>query len=128
MKKSELEAMSDFEINCEVAILINPDLAYADESQVTEEEDSTVNFRLCDVLGNELDAGTYNYCNNPSEAWPIIDKNRIDIKFYSSLDMACAKGFINKGMSICQSFKSENENPLKAAMIVFILMKQDKED
>lgn len=58
-------------------------------------------------------------CNNPADAWPIIEGNRISIR-------NCYEG----------DWKAENEwgesrfhvscNPLRAAMIVFLMMQDAK--
>ena len=58
------------------------------------------------------------YCNNPSDAWPIILENKISIiapengiKGWEALSLDCL---------------SEHEvNPLRAAMIVFLMMKDE---
>lgn len=66
---------------------------------------------------------TEDYCNNPSDAWPIITENHISIE----LDEGClAEAYI------LESYASGNkadriscidQNPLRAACICFLKMK-----
>ena len=57
----------------------------------------------------------YDYCNNPSEAWPIIKKYRIGLA--PSVDVWHA-------YSPEEDFVCTLANPLRAAMIVFLMMKE----
>ncbi len=58
------------------------------------------------------------YCNNPSDAWPIIVDNEIDIYFNSSSGHGAYKHISNqRGIDVA------NKNPLRAAMICFLKMK-----
>lgn len=58
------------------------------------------------------------YCNNPADAWPIIVENRIRINpiLYTKW---MAEDYL-EDVSSC------DENPLRAAMIVFLMMQDDK--
>lgn len=58
------------------------------------------------------------YCNNVSDAWKVIVENRIFIGPIFVSDW-CAT-------SECDSYRSINKNPLRAAMIVFIMMKESE--
>lgn len=63
-----------------------------------------------------------NYCNNPSDAWPIIVENNIAVVPYRhTLPCAWPTAF---GMT--SKFTTEDKNPLRAAMIVFLMMKDAK--
>lgn len=56
------------------------------------------------------------YCNNPADAWPIIVENGIGIRKQSnSLWCVSRQG----GM-----YPQYNENPLRAAMMVFLRMQE----
>lgn len=62
-----------------------------------------------------------NYCNNPSDAWPIIVENKIDLEF--EYDGSCfARGFCFKSLKTIGANKEKN--PLRAAMIVYLMMKE----
>lgn len=67
------------------------------------------------------------YCNNPADAWPIIESNGITI----INDKNCfpratndAYEFINEQYDDC--IHALDRNPLRAAMIVFLMMQDDK--
>jgi len=55
------------------------------------------------------------FCNNPSDAWPIIVKNRISIIAHRGSFSAYNFG---------QTILYKSDNPLRAAMIVFLKMKE----
>lgn len=62
------------------------------------------------------------YCNNPSDAWPIILANKINIRFG-------AEGFRHEAQFIQygrESVEAYHENPLRAAMVVFLMMQEGK--
>ena len=63
------------------------------------------------------------YCNNPSDAWPIILENRIRISPNPTTEIWTAENdiilgsFENGGLNFV-----EHKNPLRAAMIVYLMM------
>lgn len=99
--------------------------------------DAQINMMVCKALGLELSSyariimqdnatillsdnkALVDYCNNPADAWPIIESNRISVRNRYEGD-----------------WKAENEwgesrfhvacNPLRAAMIVFLMMQDAK--
>ncbi|CAJ1307496.1 hypothetical protein JRT83AECX_JRT83AEC_04904 [Escherichia coli] len=107
--------LSDFEINKRVfkAIVGAIPLGYphnADGRSVGNE--SNGNYRW------------YDYCNNPEDAWPIITENKISIMF-DSTDMRYEGEYHEwcDAISSCQKFGIQHQsNPLRAAMIVFLMM------
>lgn len=95
------EEMSDFEINCRV---------HAEVMQIS----GLNSFKAKD------------YCNNPADAWPIIVEHEIDVIQNNGKDCPLATNsavmmFRGDDVFICQ-----NENPLRAAMVVFLKMNEDK--
>lgn len=118
MNYSEL---SDFEINSAVtAIVCN--------CQKWEFDCENGIFYHCGIDGNGYyEQKTIDFCNNPVNAWPIILENKIDIRFEA--------GFMNKWES--QHVKhlddydvdiigcNYDKNPLRAAMITFLMMNED---
>lgn len=67
--------------------------------------------------------GVHDYCNNPADAWPIIVENKIGLTPPMHDEnweaMTFDKfGYVNKN--------EYNANPLRAAMIVFLLIKEKK--
>lgn len=66
------------------------------------------------------------YCNNPADAWPIIVANNIDIIQDNGQGCALAT---NSAIQMFQGDDvhiSQDENPLRAAMIVFLMMQESK--
>ncbi|EOU4995180.1 phage protein NinX family protein [Morganella morganii] len=57
-------------------------------------------------------------CNNPADAYPIIFENKININFRESI-----KTGVMAELSGWSGVYSINENPLRAAMEVFLMMK-----
>lgn len=67
----------------------------------------------------ELANGVVDYCNNPADAWPIIEEKFISIE-------ACyEKETWRANFAGCYSH--ECRNPLRAAMVVFLMMMKDGE-
>ena len=93
----DYSAMSDFEINKEVALKLG-----VEWSAVTD--------------GNRLVYHTNDFCNNPADAWPIILKHKINIDHRESIKAgAMAK------ISGCNEVYAVNDNPLRAAMEVYLM-------
>ncbi|EMX0767967.1 phage protein NinX family protein [Citrobacter freundii] len=60
------------------------------------------------------------YCNNPADAWPILLENHIAVVPYRhTLPQAWPTAF---GMA--SKFMTEHANPLRAGMIVFLMMQE----
>lgn len=103
--------MSDFEINKAVALGLGVEVLEWNGKIFGGIERSIDN--VTSVIG------VIDYCNNPSDAWPIIDSERIGV--YPSegpefMPWIAAKNAISV----------TDKNPLRAAMIVYLMMK-DKE-
>lgn len=63
------------------------------------------------------------YCNNPADAWPIITENKISIYAMSETD---ARGRWGAEAFYPSEAYHFNDNPLRAAMIVFLMMKESE--
>lgn len=110
--------MSDFDINCKVALIVGATF---------NDDGAPVRFVECDAGAyadfNEIE---FDPCNNPADAWPIIDENNITIiNDHPSVRLAVnnVSGYYNGFSGIIASF---DEKPLRAAMIVFLKMNEDK--
>ncbi|HEJ9030308.1 TPA: DUF2591 family protein [Serratia marcescens] len=84
--------------------------------------DLDINVLVGEIQGfaNKIAAlnGMRDYCNNPADAWPIIAENKINIDFRDSLKAGpMAKLCRDNGIY------AVDKNPLRAAMIVFLMMK-----
>lgn len=64
-------------------------------------------------------------CNNPADAWPILLENNISLVKWQHDDVWAA--WSGAGMAYgeveCEHIEHD-ENPLRAAMIVFLMMKE----
>lgn len=99
--------MSDFEINKAVATALGMDVSGA-----TEENNMMYDY-VRDV------------CNNPSDAWPIMkesligvtpDEDGVTMHFYGDWT----------AMAHCKNLQFTDKNPLRAAMIVYLMMKDEE--
>ena len=66
---------------------------------------------------NELTLDDFDPCNNPSDAWPIILENKITIE-----PIVC---FGDLWQANIKHHKELCENPLRAAMIVYLMMNEE---
>ncbi|ASV55608.1 hypothetical protein LJPFL01_2245 [Lelliottia jeotgali] len=101
--------MSDQEINMAVAEILFPD------RPVIESKSRPPS--AC-ITGN-LPSKWVDYCNNPSDAWPIIAENHIGIAPYPNEAYAWSS---RHGMA--SDLSEEDKNPLRAAMTVFLMMQE----
>lgn len=108
--------MSDFEINCEVLAVTEPDVAHM---QLSADQKS---FYHCGYDGNAFHEITIpDYCNSWADAGPVIEQYGIGIM---PLKRDLPKAWdISAGL--LSNTDCKHENILRAAMIVF-LMKQEK--
>lgn len=99
--------LSDFEINKKVAEHLKLNTIAYERTEI--------------VLFDDMDATPFDPCNNPSDAMPIIIENLISLMADMSDDGGstwwCASDISN---GITSRYKS---NPLRAAMEVFLMMK-----
>ncbi len=108
------EDMSDFEINKLVAGIVTDGdvIDYCDMFKGPTDDCVQVIYKI-GIHGEH-----YDYCNNPSDAWPIIVENKINIEWRNSMRLhPLAKG---TGGNSCHW---SDKNPLRAAMICFLKMK-----
>ncbi|EAB9226873.1 DUF2591 domain-containing protein [Salmonella enterica subsp. enterica serovar Minnesota] len=67
------------------------------------------------------------YCTSPDDAWPLVTKNKISLVWIEDTSAWCASSGGNAeseywGWDECPDFYYEHANPLRAAMIVFLMM------
>ncbi|MCH4688488.1 phage protein NinX family protein [Escherichia coli] len=112
--------LSDFEINKRVAEVI-----YKDRNglfvarNLPSKEGVTI---VAEVNSEDICIAAADYCNNPADAWPIITENNISI-ILDNPSMPCATDnardlFDDAGPNVGVAY----DNPLRAAMIVFLMM------
>ena len=110
------EEMSDFKINLKVANLVRDEWI-----NVSRKEGSETCLHIIDSNGaiGHTKHSYVDYCNNPNDAFPIIVENKIDIKHYIG-GCECA---IVDDKTVEDLFLTSHKNPLRAAMICFLKMK-----
>ncbi|HBD1054436.1 phage protein NinX family protein [Escherichia coli] len=111
--------LSDFEINKRVAEVI-----YKDRNglfvarNLPSKEGVTI---VAEVNSEDICIAAADYCNNPADAWPIIVENRIGI--IPAPENGLWKAAHRKvGGDSTPYHMTQDENPLRAAMIVFLMM------
>ena len=116
--------MSDFEINKWIAIELAPN-GYIGINESTRSDSEVV---ITTENGEGCTKNSYvDYCNNPSDAWPIIFQNDI------MLNPSCAdslwkaeQGLRVKPSGFYSVATAYDTNPLRAAMIVYLMMKDEE--
>ncbi|EPO4108678.1 phage protein NinX family protein [Enterobacter cloacae] len=70
---------------------------------------------------------TFDPCNKAADAWPIIKENNITLILQDGI-LPCAISGVNTGICFEIEFEhmSQGENPLRQAMIVFLMMQDTK--
>ncbi|HBQ5946563.1 TPA: DUF2591 family protein [Klebsiella pneumoniae] len=112
--------LSDFEINKLVASAIGLEV-----KGYPQYDGSAVWYVVKNDSGNDFfDYIDYSdFCNNPADAWPIITANKISIYAMSEKD--------DRGRWGAEAFYPNesyhfNDNPLRAAMIIFLMMQDSR--
>lgn len=75
------------------------------------------------ITSNRKHWKLYDPCNNPADTWPIITDNKISIYAMSEAD---ARGKWGAEAFYPNEAYHFNDNPLRAAMIVFLMMQDAK--
>jgi hypothetical protein len=118
------EEMSDFEINKRVALIVYSDLKI--ESIIQREHKlKSINRQALIKYSDSCVRERFDPCNDPSDAWPIIVENRISIENdWNRIEIWMARIYRcnHQGFPVYDNH-SESENPLRAAMICFLKMK-----
>ena len=100
------EEMSDLQINLLVAKAVG--VAAIENSGVVFGEVKHEGSNVISVIG------VVDYCNNPSDAMPILIEMKIGFKWVNG---SCTASSALRGYH-----ESTSDNPLRAAMIVFLMM------
>ncbi|MEB6655071.1 DUF2591 domain-containing protein [Klebsiella aerogenes] len=111
--------LSDKEINKQVAFALGckevmPDI-FMDDSRRYEFDKPKKR------SGNQF---YFDPCNNPADAWPIIHQNLIALKPVA-MYVGGHRWFATK-VDADVEIKSANDNPLRAAMEIFLMMQEAK--
>lgn len=108
--------LSDFEINSAVAKSLG--------LSVSTSHSSIAPWVYC---GHDEDGGygwgERDYCNNPADAWPIIADKKICLAFDVFSEPRDGGGCVASPAYGWETERVRHDNPLRAAMIVFLMMK-----
>lgn len=132
----DYENMSDFEINKRVAEAYGFLIQEIDDSNSLGMTSDFHEKYPSVVWVAHLDCSTgrqcepwwqFDPCNNPSDAWPIITSNAIDIEFaVDSLGgIGQAHVYVEGDIDLECNF-NDNSKALRAAMIVYLMMQEAK--
>ena len=112
---TDYSKMSDIEINNAVAKSIGGEINFDEYGVPYRLEECSMSA----YSGRDFDEVEFDPCNNPADAWQIINESKINIDFRESLKAGpMAKLSGNNGLY------SVDKNPLRAAMIVFLMMRE----
>ena len=109
------EDMSDFEVNKLVSSMVE----FGDLIVTVNDSNETVYLCEKDGLLSILPVGHFNPCNNPSDAWPIMNDSRIEIK--RDTCQAHVSSYFNPEFAV--HCRNDEKATLRAAMICFLKMK-----
>ncbi len=117
------EEMSDFEINLMVACTIDG-VSVSDEGRPNYAIDcflpSGDNSSAVKWAPSGDDEWAYfNPCNNPSDAWPTMDEYKIGLAFVN--------GEWRASSVIAGYHEFSDNNPFRSAMIVYLMMQEEKQ-
>ena len=115
--------MSDFEINKAVLFLSGVEYEDCDYNPFPED---------CTSFSYGDGANWYEFdpCNNPSDAWPIIQQYRISLYLDDGLSFAFNGENVNQYGGDVESYDYDysDSNILRATMIVFLMMKEKEQE
>lgn len=132
---TDYSKMSDFEINAAVFETLHG--GTPDHKEGAGGEMVLISYEG-DVVGGdavevEVERGVFNPCNNPSDAWQIIIDNKISIVTLDNKWLAAPTETVIDGVTgdseVCFYASSDavfDVNPLRAAMVVFLMMQESK--
>ncbi|BBU96552.1 phage protein NinX family protein [Providencia rettgeri] len=113
--------LSDFEINCHILETFEPNIIHM---SLSRDEKS---FFHCGHDGNGFYEITIpDYCNNPSDAMPIIIENEISVTLSDDNDEGkwmAFDGYWCDEYSLSRTLVSYGDNYYRIAMEVYLLMK-----
>ena len=90
-------------------------------SKYEEMSDTDIN-KLVAEKQDDYSMFRFDYCNEPVGAWPIIVENKISVTFMSDGNVFAVSKYCNSNQYHTGSFAVEDKNPLRAAMIVYLML------
>ncbi|WP_374063506.1 phage protein NinX family protein [Klebsiella quasipneumoniae subsp. similipneumoniae] len=93
--------------------------------------DFEINWKVAFHIGlrtvEKAESGDFNPCNNVSDAWPIIVSNKISLYAFKEEAADRRGAWGAEGCEITSPFHF-NDNPLRAAMTVFLMMQDARNE
>lgn len=136
---TDYSKLSDFEINCRVAIVLgmkehffmNAEGDDCFDEDIPENERGPI-WQTCEyrVGGYKPSNGNcFNPCNNPADAWPIIVENKISVMWMTAEKEWCAwsHGDLEEGTWHWENVPDYYfccESQLRAAMVCFLMAQE----
>ena len=121
----DYDTLSDFDINKLVAEAQGLEIIYSEDRGMH----LIVTGQTPLISGEPIETVAYifDYCNDPTYAWPIIVENKISI--IQTVSPSFCGAIKNYGSGYAQSITAEvkHENPLRAAMLVYLQMKESEQ-
>lgn len=68
--------------------------------------------------------GSFDFCNNPADAWPIIVENNISLILDNPSSAMATSNCVGWYSDEEPPIHASNQNPLRAAMTVFLMMQE----
>ncbi|EOI5740712.1 phage protein NinX family protein [Cronobacter turicensis] len=116
--------LSDFEINGMVASLTQ---SPGDHTQTSNKTFIHEYAEIGGIKGLCIGWKEFDPCNNPADAWPIIHDNRISLVVDDTTDEWSSALVNDFSDDIAFQHSNANKNPLRAAMITFLLMQESQD-
>lgn len=111
--------MSDFEVNRRVAICVRP--------EIKNWTCYDVSGRACFVVNENTPKRVqlgFSFISDPADAWPIILENNISMILDNPSSAMATNNCVGWYSDEEPPVHTSNQNPLRAAMIVFLLMQE----
>jgi hypothetical protein len=125
-RKPKYEEMSDLDINKMVAAKLGINFPVKPKEPYCSIDGNVIRNNGTDGRDGRPYFG--DYCNNPSDSWSIIVSNKICIQWYEDGHGIYASASMATSDESNNSFISDDENPLRAAMICFLKIKEQTND
>lgn len=110
----DYSVLHDAEINMKVCAALG--LGLSGYARLIRQGDATI---LLDDNETLVD-----YCNNPADAWPIIVENNISLILDNPSSPMATSNCVGWYSDEETPIHASNQNPLRAAMIVFLMMQE----
>lgn len=113
--------LSDLEINLRVAEIIYPGKKFTEAYSFGDPDGPRVQWIQGYAEYLKLD-----YCNNAADSWPIIEDKKICLAFDVFAEPQDGGAWVAQPAYGWERERVRNDNPLRAAMIVFLMMQESE--